>query len=226
MPEIGKKLILLVLWSGLALAPKPSDAARDLPGLCEAAARHAAEATGVPLSVLQAIALAESGRDTGGTQRPWPWTVNYGGAGFWYDSSEEAQLAVSERQALGTTNFDVGCFQLNHRWHAEGFDTLAEMFDPERNALYAAQFLTRLYAETGSWSDAAAAYHSRTPEHAARYRARFEELRNGLEAGGQTLLAVANRENLFPLLKAGARGALGSLVPEQAGSGSLLGAAP
>lgn len=201
------------------LAP-PIFAADDPAAMCEAATVAAAEATGVPLTVLRAIAIAESGRN----QRPWPWTVNFGGEGFWFDNSDAAQLAVVERQEMGATNMDIGCFQINHRWHGDAFDSLAAMFDPARNATYAAQFLTRLHAETGSWSDAAAAYHSRTPEHADRYRARFEELRNGLAEEAAPVLASVPRENRFPLLQAGGQGALGSLVPHGAGAGSLFGA--
>jgi hypothetical protein len=199
----------------------------DPPGMCEAAARDAAAETGVPLKVLEAIALAESGRDYGGTRRPWPWTVNFGGPGFWYDSSEEAQLAISERQAVGTTNFDVGCFQINHRWHGDAFETMAQMFDPAANARYAARFLLQLYQETGSWPDAAAAYHSRTPEHADAYRERFLALQDGLDdAGTGSSEPTLIRQNLFPLLRTGARGALASLVPQQAGGASLFGGAP
>ncbi|MCA3450242.1 MAG: transglycosylase SLT domain-containing protein [Rhodobacter sp.] len=187
----------------------------------------AAEETGVPQTVLQAIALAESGRNRGGHQRPWPWTVNFGGDGTWYDSSGEARRAVAAYQAEGGTNFDIGCFQINHRWHAGAFPDVAAMFDPTANALYAAQFLLGLFAETGSWPDAAAAYHSRTPEHADRYRARFNQLHDGLDTGGQMpLLAGATRENRFPLLQAGATGSLGSLVPQVEGGFALIGAAP
>jgi len=207
--------------------PTPAGAAPDPPGLCEAAAREAAAETGVPLKVLNAIALTESGRNHGGRRRPWPWTVNFGGPGFWYDSSEEAQLAIAERQAVGTTNFDVGCFQINHRWHGDAFDTMAQMFDPTSNARYAARFLAQLFQETGSWPDAAAAYHSRTPELAEAYRARFLALHDGLEDPGTDLTEpTLIRRNLFPFLQTGGRGALASLVPRQTGGASLFGGSP
>ena len=206
---------------------RPAHAASTDPSaLCEAAAVSAAQQTGVPLAVLQAIALAESGRAVSGRQRPWPWAVNFGGQGNWYGSNDEAQLAVAERQAAGATNFDIGCFQINHRWHGDAFADIAAMFDPVQNALYAAEFLRRLHDETGSWADAAAAYHSRTPDYADPYRARFETLKAGLDAAGTTLLASAPRVNRFPLLQTGAQGGLGSLVPEQSGGVSLIGAAP
>jgi hypothetical protein len=209
------------------VASGAAQSASDPASLCEEAARKAASETGVPLRVLEAIALAESGRSEDGTRRPWPWTVNFGGPGFWYDSSEEAELAISERQALGATNFDIGCFQINHRWHGDAFETIAQMFDPAANALYAARFLRQLYDETGSWPDAAAAYHSRTPELADAYRERFMALHDGLDdAGGGLSDQVARRQNLFPLLRAGGRGALASLVPSQAAGASLFASSP
>ena len=216
-----------VLTAACLLSGTAAQGAADPSALCERATALAAEQTDVPLSVLQAIALAESGRSWGGRQRPWPWTVNFGGDGAWYDSSAEARRAVAEYQAQGGTNFDIGCFQINHRWHAEAFPDVATMFDPDANALYAAEFLLGLFAETGSWPDAAAAYHSRTPEYADRYRARFNRLHDGLDAGGEMpLLAGMTRENRFPLLQAGAAGSLGSLVPQVEGGFSLIGAAP
>jgi hypothetical protein len=55
------------------------------------------------------------------------------------------------------------------------------MFDPEWTATYAAQFLRTLYEERGSWSAAAGAYHSLTPELAQIYRTRFDRLLAGLD---------------------------------------------
>jgi hypothetical protein len=54
------------------------------------------------------------------------------------------------------------------------------MFDPEWTATYAAQFLRSLYEERGSWSEAAGAYHSLTPELAQVYRLRFDRLLAGI----------------------------------------------
>lgn len=210
----------------VALLSGAAAASIDPPALCETAAREASQSTGVPLKVLETIALAESGRTHGGVRRPWPWAVNFGGPGFWYDSIEEAQLAVAERQALGTTNFDVGCFQINHRWHGEAFESVGQMFDPRANALYAARFLQQLYAETGDWPEAVGAYHSRTPALAEAYRARYLALQGDADSPAAEATRVAFRANLFPLLKAGTRGSMASLVPMQARGASLFGSGP
>jgi len=68
---------------------------------------------------------------------------------------------------------DLGCFQINLRWHGRAFDTLDQMLDPARNARYAARFLAALHDETGDWTAAAAAYHSRTSDHARAYLERL-----------------------------------------------------
>nr|WP_281496149.1 transglycosylase SLT domain-containing protein [Marivita sp. S6314] len=146
--------------------------------LCDAAAYHAAGQSGVPADVLLTITRLETGR--GPDAEPWPWAVNQAGQGTWFGSEDDARSFVFSKIKTGTTNIDIGCFQINYRWHADGFRSLDAMFNPETNAEYAAEFLTRLYREFGTWSDAAAAYHSRTPEFAEKYRARFEEYRSGI----------------------------------------------
>ena len=75
--------------------------------------------------------------------------------------------------------------QINYRWHGHAFPSLEDMFDPEWTATYAAQFLRTLYEERGSWSAAAGAYHSLTPELAQKYRARFDRLLAGLDRRGR-----------------------------------------
>lgn len=223
---------VLVLAVALA-APAAAERAAQLPapddpaGLCEAAAAAAARETGVPLAVLRAISLTETGRRQNGAFRPWPWTVNMEGAGKWFDSAGEAQDYARTHHARGARSFDVGCFQLNFRWHGRGFASLDEMFDPLANARYAARFLADLHAETGDWSSAAGAYHSRTPHYAQRYRARFDRILAQLDGAPPVIAALppsfapappmaeaAPRVNSFPLLQASAAaGGLGSLVP-------------
>jgi hypothetical protein len=78
----------------------------------------------------------------------------------------------------GITNIDIGCFQINYRWHADGFRSLDDMFHPELNALYAARFLSELYREFGNWTEAVGAYHSRTSKYADRYLSKFHDLRS------------------------------------------------
>ena len=233
-------MILLVL--ALAFAAPVAEAR---PELCEEAARRAALETGVPVDVLHAISLTETGRAHRGAMRPWPWAANIDGQGYWFDGPEAALAFARENLARGRRSFDLGCFQINWRWHGEHFHAPHALLDPLESARYAARFLTRLFDELGSWEAAAGAYHSRTPHLAERYRARFARFRQGLAQGfaAPQLAAVepspapipaplpataapGPRVNGFPFLKldpeppAGA--ALASLVPATSGARPFL----
>jgi Transglycosylase SLT domain len=214
-------LLALIAFAGLA------HAADDPGALCDAAAQRAAQESSVPVDILLAITRAETGRRSAGVFRPWPWAINDGGQGYWFASEDDALKAAGDRLAAGDDNFDIGCFQINTHWHGQAFTNLSDMFDPVQNARYAAAFLTELQQETGDWDKAIAAYHSRTPDLAGPYLDRVTALR-GLQPSQaavpvQTAAAVVVRPNLFPLLKVGAQGATGSLVPLQDGLGPLFG---
>lgn len=199
-----------------ALSAGPINAGAEL---CEQAALIASHETGVPLEVLRAIMLAETGRKLDGQLRPWPWAVHEAGQGHWMTSRIAAEAHVAASLDAGAQNIDIGCFQLNHRWHGSGFRTLSEMFDPVGNAKYAARFLADLHAESGDWTIAAGTYHSRTESHASRYRARIAAL---MEQPGKTTMAEraqppkqkpGNADNPYRLPQRGAPQSAGSLVP-------------
>ncbi len=239
----GSSVQGLLLATALCFAvPSPRAWAEDTPQsdlradpslLCDAAAARVSRESGIPLAVLQAISLTETGRRRHGALRPWPWTVNMEGKGDWFGTREQALAHVEANFTRGARSFDVGCFQLNFRWHGDAFRSIEEMFDPLANARYAAAFLAELHAELGNWSAAAGAYHSRTPEYARRYRARFDTILAALEGDafpgsepGSPLIEVATAEtavlpervNSFPLLQTGlGPRSLGSLVPLEVG---------
>ena len=215
-------------------------AAQDDHMVCAAAAREAAQASGVPLPVLLAISLTESGRKRGNTFAAWPWVMNIAGKGVWFESRAAALSHAQATLAGGETSFDMGCFQINYRWHGEHFTSLGHMLEPRANAQYAARFLTELYAETGNWTTAVGHYHSRTPVHAERYRKVFHRHLAALGSGPLPVLQVAQRQpgpgpgpgpapvaprapNRFPLLQSGGEPlSMGSLMPTRPGAGSLF----
>lgn len=215
----GSRLFALmsVLSTLLAIDPAHSTPAE----LCKDAAQHAAQSSNVPLDVLLAISLTETGRKRAGDFEPWPWTVNMEGAGKWFDARSDALTYVMQNFKRGARSFDVGCFQINYKWHGEAFSSIDEMFDPKANAVYAAKFLTELFSEFGSWSMAAGAFHSRTPKFAKRYRARFDRIRSQMPAASERVYVrteaatVSSLEhvNRFPLLRqSGQSISVGSLV--------------
>ena len=152
-------------------------------GVCAALARQAERAEGIPLGLVEAVALAESGRwlADDGTTRPWPWTVTSGPDSFYFASKSEALRKVQELRSQGRSNIDVGCMQINLGYHGHAFDSVAEALEPAVNVAYGAQFLRQLREETQSWSRATARYHSRNPKRGQAYREKvfrfWEQLR-------------------------------------------------
>lgn len=198
---VGRNLLAAALFSIpfqiCAVRAEPHDPASA--ALCDAAAQRAAARSGVPVSVLRAISLTETGRTTGGRFAPWPWTVNMEGKGKWFASSAEALRYVEAQHARGARSYDLGCFQLNARWHGAAFPNLPTMLDPDRNAEYAARFLSDLYREFGDWSLAAGAYHSRTHSLANAYRARFDRIRSRLTGKpAATVATVVQQSSEIP----------------------------
>ena len=126
---------------------------------------------GIPHRLLQAIALAESGRWNAERKATiaWPWTVTAEGQGLFFATKAEAIAEVEHLRARGVRNIDVGCMQVNLHYHADAFDDLDEAFDPAHNVAYASTYLKRMYEDRRSWPEAAA-YHSTTPEFAGPYR--------------------------------------------------------
>ena len=119
---------------------------------------------------MQAIGVVESGRaDERGGVTAWPWTINVEGTGYIFETKQEAIEAVNAQRARGARSIDVGCMQVNLLHHGSAFGSLEQAFDPAANARYAAEFLQRLLAQTGSWPRAAAGYHSLTPDIGAEY---------------------------------------------------------
>ena len=173
-----------LLGAALALcaaAPAPSARAWGLRTQrvpdCEALARQEAIATGIPGGLLPSIARIEAGRGRGRNRRAWPWTLNQGGKGMFFATKAAALAYLKDAVAHGVTNIDVGCMQLNYRWHGRGFASLDEMLDPVRNVSYAAGFLKDLRQATGSWKQATAHYHSADPTLGADYEERVARSR-------------------------------------------------
>ncbi len=178
-----RSLLRRLIPTWIALLPSVVLSAQpEVAGLCDDAARNAARDSGVPLSILLAITRVETGRQGKDGLYPWPWTVNLDGKGHWFASEVEAWRFVYDAFRSGARDFDIGCFQINYRWHGARFTSIEAMFDPFGNARYAATFLRDLYRETGDWEGAVRAYHSRTPEKADLYAARFSEILAQIDA--------------------------------------------
>lgn len=154
-----------------AIAPRPAMA--DDMTACNAAIAAAERKAAMPKRVMGTIAIVESGRAMGKQTVPWPWSINVGGTGYYYENKDAAIQAVRDFTAAGQRSIDVGCMQINLAAHPAAFDSLDTAFEPSANADYAARFLRTLYQQSGRLATAMTAYHSQTPEFANDYARRL-----------------------------------------------------
>jgi len=172
----------LALWSvdpaaAIAAPTQSIDKTREI---CIRETRAVEQAMGIPQHLLGAIALAETGRwdDDARASFAWPWTVMAQGRGRYFPTKAEAVAEVKRLTAQGITNIDVGCMQINLYHHGKAFANLTEALDPAANVAYAGEFLKDLFASTRSWTQAAAYYHSSTPNLSEAYKQKVVDLWN------------------------------------------------
>lgn len=164
---------MLAAHHSQAASIEAKDAATEA-ARCDVALVAAARETGVPLRLLRGLAPVESGLAGGrGVRYPWPWTLNTNGHGsFHFRSRDAAERHLRALLAAGIDNVDIGCMQINWRWHRDAFASPADMLDPSLNVRYAARLLAAYKARAGSWSAAVAQYHTRDARLAATYQCR------------------------------------------------------
>ena len=146
--------------------------------ICAEAAQNAGIEFGVSYDLLHTISVVESGRwdDLRNNFVAWPWTVNANGKGYYYETREQAIAAIKNFQSQGITSIDVGCMQINMKYHGSEFSSVEEALDPHKNLQYGAKFLRSLYSQNGnSWEKAAKKYHSGNPQEGAVYSKRLEK---------------------------------------------------
>lgn len=123
---------------------------------CEPEILRAADRYGVPVGILYAVGLTETGRK-GSLQ---PNALNIEGKAVFPASPQAALSAFEAARRSGAKLIDLGCMQINHHYHAEHFRNVSEMLDPHRNVDYAARFLAGLKRQHETWSMAVARYHA------------------------------------------------------------------
>lgn len=123
---------------------------------CEPEILRAADRYDIPVGILYAVGLTETGKK-GSLQ---PNALNIEGKAVFARSRNEAVATFEKARRSGSTLIDLGCMQINHRYHGEHFGSVEEMLDPRRNVDYAARFLVSLHARHETWSMAVARYHA------------------------------------------------------------------
>ena len=137
--------------------------------------RSIASESGIPHTLLYAVALTESGKQVGSIQiyRPWPWTLNVAGQGYFFESRQAAWQALMAHLKDGKRSIDIGLMQVNWRYHQEKLGTPWHALDPYFNLRVGAGILQACYNTRQDWWASVGCYHSPTnPQRAEQYRRR------------------------------------------------------
>lgn len=141
-------------------APAPAGAAHG----CEAQVAAAAKRYDIPLAVFYAVGLLE----TGGRNGLQPYSMNIEGRAASNATLADALATFEAAHRRGATLIDIGCMQINYRWHGSHFASVTEMFDPAHNVDYAARFLRELKTREKTWTLAVARYNAGPNNNAAQ----------------------------------------------------------
>lgn len=162
---MNKKLILSAIFAIIVLTGNISSAYDAELAESSKCSRYFAlyeDAFHMPRNLIKAVSITESGRYVKSAKRriSWPWTVNAEGKGYYFASKREAIRAVNEFRAQGMKSIDVGCMQINLKYHPDAFRNLEQAFEPKYNIGYAAKFLRDNYVKARSWKEAIGLYHN------------------------------------------------------------------
>ena len=148
-------------------------------GVCEREMAAAARTHDVPLQVLYAVGLTE----TGGRKAMQPFAMNVEGRSIFSQSLSEALKTFDAARSRGARSIDIGCMQVNHLYHAKHFVSVAQMFDPHRNVDYAARFLRELRTREPNWTMAVARYNAGPNNDPAQKKYVCAVIRSMVKAG-------------------------------------------
>jgi hypothetical protein len=175
-PAVGLQAARFLRWGALAgaallLVLAARTARADDSDLCLDEIAKQEVHYGMPAGILKAISRVESsGSPYGIITKPWPWTLNVGGAPHYYPTKQAALTALNTFKIDSDVNIDVGCMQISLKYHPNAFPDLATALDPVANVDYGALFLSALKQKSGDWMQAVGDYHSALPGFGDTYR--------------------------------------------------------
>ena len=158
------KASIIFTMSFLILAKEAFADNTDKLKLCENTIESIELQTDIPKGLLLGIGKAEAIRKINNKFIIWPWTINHAGKSLFFDNKEQMKNYVFKNLKRKDFNIDVGCMQINIKWHKNNFKKISDMFEVNPNISYAASFLKQLKNKHGSWDKAIKHYHSSDPK--------------------------------------------------------------
>ena len=158
----------------------------------------AAQRTGIPSTVLYAVALQESGIRRSGRIVPWPWSLNIAGESRRFTTRAEACAGLQQAmRSTPHTRIDAGLGQINLGYQKHRFTSPCELLDPYRNLAIAADILREQHTPGEDWLRAIGRYHRPAGgEPAARYRRSVSQHLSRVQATRPAITALAQRQEI------------------------------
>jgi len=170
MARLKRVKVWLIVLADLAFSSAGWSDGSVPAGYQSIAAEHS-----IPATVLYAVALTETGKpiEPVGISRPWPWTLNVAGQGYFFPSRQAAWRALTDWLQAGKRSIDIGLMQVNWRYHEERLGTPWQALDPYHNLRVGAGILQDCYIARQDWWASVGCYHApANPQRADRYRRR------------------------------------------------------
>jgi len=137
--------------------------------------------TEIQKGLLLSIGKAEAIRKINNKYIIWPWTINHAGKSMFFDTKKQMTNYVLKNLKNNDFNIDVGCMQINIKWHKNNFKKITDMFEVNPNVSYVASFLQQLKNKHGSWNKAIKHYHSSDPKKNKPYLIKVKSFWKKLE---------------------------------------------
>ncbi len=164
------KMKFISIFIFLIMTLYPSFVFSDDNKICEKNILEIERQIDIPKGLLKAIGLTESGRFVNKSNRViWPWTINAKTKSLFFDTKSQMLKFVNSEIEKGNYDFDVGCMQVNLKWHGKYFKKISDSIDPKTNISYATSFLYKLKTDYKTWTEAIKRYHSSNPNKNIKY---------------------------------------------------------
>lgn len=178
-PGLAGLAATLFIFNGFIGVTEAASKTKPHENPCERHMMRASKAHKVPIGMLYAVGLTETGR-AGSLQ---PFALNIEGEAFYGLTLDDALQRFEAARRAGAKLIDLGCMQINHHFHGTEFSSVKEMLDPAKNVDYAARFLKELRAREGNWTLAVARYHAGPDNHPAQKRYICRVIKNMIATG-------------------------------------------
>ncbi|HXF90841.1 MAG TPA: hypothetical protein VNJ29_02810 [Candidatus Nitrosotenuis sp.] len=109
--------------------------------LCGKPIKHIAKKLKIFPEVLWAVTATESSY----RGAPWPWSANLNGKSYYFRTKQQLKNFVKKISKHSRQNLDLGCMQLNYRYHRWKFKSLNDMIDPHQNMIFGSLYLYELF---------------------------------------------------------------------------------